>query len=91
MTKGDLWIADAEGSHRGLLVTQYPAFFRGQNVDITGVPAGTYVLTHRTKASMRLRELRYDDDAASVRIRLTWRKGYPTVRVPRSCPATANC
>jgi hypothetical protein len=70
---------------------RYPAFFHGQNVDITGVPAGTYVLMHRVNASMRLHELRYDNDAASVRVRLTWRAGYPSVRVLRSCPATANC
>jgi hypothetical protein len=70
---------------------RYPAFFHGQNVDITGVPAGTYVLMHRVNASMRLHELRYDNDAASVRIRLTWRSGYPSVRVLRRCPATATC
>jgi hypothetical protein len=46
---------------------------------------------HRVNASMRLHELRYDNDAASVRLRLTWRAGYPSVRVLRSCPATANC
>jgi hypothetical protein len=70
---------------------RYPAFFHGQNIDITGVPAGTYVLTHRVNASMQLRELRYDNDAASVRIRLRWRAGHPTVRVLRRCPATATC
>jgi hypothetical protein len=70
---------------------RYPAFFHGQNVDITGVPAGTYVLMHRVNASMQLRELRYDNDAASVRLRLTWRAGYPSVRVLRRCPATATC
>ncbi len=70
---------------------RYPAFFHGQNVDVTNVPAGIYDLTHRVNASMQLHELRYDNDAASVRIRLTWQKGYPRVRVLRSCPATANC
>jgi hypothetical protein len=70
---------------------RYPAFFHGQNIDITGVPAGTYVLTHRVNASMQLRELRYDNDAASVRIRLAWRAGQPAVRVLRRCPATATC
>jgi hypothetical protein len=70
---------------------RYPAFFHGQNIDITGVPNGTYVLTHRVNASMQLRELRYDNDAASVRVRLTWRAGYPRVRVLRTCPATATC
>ena len=70
---------------------RYPAFFHGQNVDITGVRAGTYDLLHRVNAAMQLHELRYDNDAASVRIRLTWRKGYPSVRVLRRCPATATC
>jgi hypothetical protein len=70
---------------------RYPAFFHGQNIDITGVPNGIYILTHRVNASMQLRELRYDNDAASVRIRLTWRAGYPVVRVLRRCPATASC
>ena len=70
---------------------RYPAFFHGQNVDVTRVPAGIYDLTHRVNASMQLHELRYENDAASVRLRLSWRKGYPSVRVLRSCPATANC
>src|SRR4029077_9370958 len=70
---------------------RYPAFFHGQNVNITGVPSGIYVLTHRVNAGMQLRELRYDNDAASVRIRIKWDAGYPTVRVLRSCPATPTC
>jgi Lysyl oxidase/WD40-like Beta Propeller Repeat len=70
---------------------RYPAFFHGQNIDITGVPNGIYVLTHRVNASMQLRELRYDNDAASVRVRLSWRAGYPTIRLLRKCPATATC
>jgi hypothetical protein len=69
---------------------RYPAFFHGQNVDVTGVPTGTYVLLHRVNASLGLHELRYDNDAASVRIRLTWRSGVPHVRVLRSCYA-ATC
>ncbi len=70
---------------------RYPAFFHGQNVDVTNVPTGTYDLTHRVNASMQLRELRYDNDAASVRVRLSWRDGHPSVRVLRSCPATPTC
>jgi hypothetical protein len=70
---------------------RYPAFFHGQNVDLTKVPAGVYDLTHRVNATMKLRERRYDNDAASARLRLTWRGGYPSVRVLRSCPATVNC
>jgi hypothetical protein len=70
---------------------RYPAFFHGQNVDITGVPAGVYDLMHRVNASMELHELRYENDAASVRLRLTWRNGTPTVRVLRSCQSSATC
>ena len=70
---------------------RYPAFFHGQNIDITGVPAGTYVLMHRVNATMNLHELRYDNNAASVRIRLTWHAGTPSVRVLRTCQATATC
>ena len=70
---------------------RYPAFFHGQNVDITGVPAGTTMLMHRVNASMNLRELRYDNDAASVRIRLTWHAGAPIGARPAHCQATATC
>ena len=70
---------------------RYPAFFHGQNVDITGVPAGVYDVMHRVNASMLLRELRYDNNAASVRIRLRWVAGTPSVKLLLSCPATATC
>jgi hypothetical protein len=40
---------------------------------------------------MLLRELRYDNDVASVRIRLRWVAGAPRVTVLRSCTATATC
>jgi hypothetical protein len=70
---------------------RYPAFFHGQNVDVTGMPAGIYNLVHRVNASMLLHELRYDNDAASVRIRLRWVAGTPKVSVLRSCTAGASC
>ena len=70
---------------------RYLAFFHGQNVDITGLPAGVYVLVHRANPRIRLRELRYENNAASVRIRLGWRAGNPRVRVLRECPETAAC
>jgi hypothetical protein len=70
---------------------RYPAFFHGQHVDVTGVPAGVYDLTHRVNAAMQLHELRSENDAASVRLRLTWRNGTPSVRVLRSCQASARC
>ena len=77
------------GTTRGF-TDRYPAFFHGQNVDITGVKAGIYDLVHRVNESMRLHELRYDNDAASVRIRLRWIQGTPRVTVLRRCLA-ATC
>ena len=70
---------------------RYPAFFHGQNVNITHVPAGVYDLEHRANPNMLLHELRYENDAASVRVRLTWRAGKPRVTVLRSCPSTPRC
>jgi hypothetical protein len=64
---------------------RYPAFFHGQQLDITGVPAGKYWLVHRANEDYHLRESRYDDNAASVLIRLTWRGGTPSVTTLRSC------
>ena len=70
---------------------RYPAFFHGQNDDITEVPAGVYDLVHRVNEGLGLHELRYENDAASVRIRLTWRGGVPRVTLLRSCQATSRC
>ena len=70
---------------------RYPAFFHGQNDDITNMPAGVYDLVHRVNAGMGLEELRYENDAASVRLRLTWRRGVPSVTVLRHCPGTTVC
>ena len=79
-----------EGTSLGF-TDRYPAFFHGQNDDITGVPAGVYDLVHRVNANLALEELRYENDAASVRIRLTWRNGVPAVKVLRSCTDSASC
>ncbi len=49
------------------------------------------MLLHRVNATMGLRELRYDNNAASVRIRLTGTPGRRAVRVLRTCQATATC
>ena len=64
---------------------RYPAFFHGQQLDITGVAAGTYWLVHRANPDFHLRESRYDDNVASALIRLSWRRGTPTVTTLRTC------
>ncbi|MEX2210140.1 MAG: lysyl oxidase family protein [Gaiellaceae bacterium] len=70
---------------------RYPAHFHGQNVSLTGVPAGVYVLVHRANPTGALRELRDDNNAASVRIRLSWRRGVPSVAVLRTCERSQFC
>jgi hypothetical protein len=64
---------------------RYPAFFHGQQLDITHVPAGTYWLVHRTNEDFYLRETSYSDNAASLLVRLTWRSGTPIVTPLRTC------
>jgi hypothetical protein len=63
----------------------YPAYFHGQSIDITGVPAGSYLLVNRVNPFLRFRELRYDNNAATLAIRLSWPGGTPRLRVLRAC------
>jgi hypothetical protein len=73
---------------------RYPSHFHGQNLDVTGVPAGSYDLIHRANRSLFFRELRYENNAASLRIRITWPRGHsrpPSVRVLRTCPDSDRC
>jgi lysyl oxidase/WD40 repeat protein len=72
----------------------YPGHFHGQSLDLAGVPAGVYVLVHRVNASRLIRELRYDNNAASARIRIGWphgRRHKPSIRVLRTCPGSERC
>ena len=70
---------------------RYPANFHGQNVDLTGVPAGEYILVHRANPEGLLEELDYTNNAASVRVRLTWRASVPSVDTLRVCEASERC
>jgi hypothetical protein len=70
---------------------RYPPHFHGQNVDLTGIPPGVYVLVHRANPDRWLRERRYDNNAASVRLRLARPGGVPIVRVLRSCEGSERC
>jgi hypothetical protein len=73
---------------------RYPAYFHGQNLDVTRVRAGIYVLVHRANGEMPLAELRYENNAASVRVRFSWPRGsghQPAIRVLRSCPGSEWC
>jgi hypothetical protein len=51
-------------------------------------------LIHRANRSLLFRELRYENNAASLRIRITWPRGRslpPSVRVLRTCPDSDRC
>ena len=69
----------------------YPAHFHGQNLELRGVPAGTYTLVHRANPQQRLEEIDYTNNAASIRIRLTWRGATPLVETLRSCESSERC
>jgi hypothetical protein len=79
-----------QGSSVGF-TDRYPAHFHGQNVDLTGIRPGVYVLVHRANPDGLLRERRYDNNAASVRLRLTRPGGAPHVQVLRTCEGTERC
>jgi dipeptidyl aminopeptidase/acylaminoacyl peptidase len=86
-------LAVAQGTSVGY-TDRYPAYFHGQNLDVTRVPTGTYVLVHRANGEMPLRELRYENNAASLLVRFSWPRGrghQPAIRVLRTCPDSEWC
>jgi hypothetical protein len=70
---------------------RYFPHYHGQNVTLTRVPAGRYVLVHRVNPELLFRESRYENNVASVSIRLTWVRGVPRVRLLRTCPGSPVC
>ena len=73
---------------------RYPALFHGQDVRLTGVPAGRYVIVHRANPERKTKELRYDNNAASILVRITWPQGksrMPQVRVLKTCQTSQFC
>jgi hypothetical protein len=69
----------------------YPPHFHGQNLELRGVRAGVYILVHRANPDESLEELDYANNAASLRIRLTWRGRTPLVETLRRCAASDRC
>jgi hypothetical protein len=86
-------LAVEEGTSVGY-TDRYPAYFHGQNLDVTHVRTGTYVLVHRTSPDMLLRELRYENNASSARVRFSWPRGrghQPAIRVLWICRDSEWC
>jgi Lysyl oxidase len=70
----------------------YKPELEGQFIDVTSVPAGRYLLVHRTNVEGRLRETRRDNDSASVLLSLGRRgNAAPDVKVLRTCPDRPTC
>jgi lysyl oxidase len=72
----------------------YDAHLEGQEIDITGLPAGRYWLVHRANSDGALRERYYSNNAASARVQLSWPNGMrarPRIKVLRRCPDRAEC
>ena len=66
----------------------------GQELDITGLPAGRYVIVHRVNANRDLRESDYRDNASSLALDLSWpngRKAPPRIDVVARCPLAEIC
>jgi len=72
----------------------YAPHLEGQNIDISGVRAGTYTLMHRVNPSRGLSESNYANNSSSVRVRVSYpngRKRAPKVAVTKKCPGAARC
>jgi hypothetical protein len=69
----------------------YEPGLEGQYVDVTNVPAGRYLLVHRTNPERTIQEASYENNAASVLIQLRRSGAIPTVRVLARCPDAETC
>ena len=72
----------------------YAGGLEGQQIDISGLPAGRYVLTHEVNADGRLKETSMANNAASVLLELAWPAGpagAPSVKVLAGCPDSGTC
>jgi hypothetical protein len=73
----------------------YSPQVEGQYLNITGVPAGEYEIVHRVNEDHSLLESNYNNDTASVLIKLTL-SGPPGEQVPamellKTCPESEHC
>jgi hypothetical protein len=72
----------------------YEAWRDGQHIDVTGVPAGRYLLVHRVNVPNRLEESSYENNSSSALIELAWPRGEnrkPSVVVLATCLDSDRC
>lgn len=71
----------------------YEALIEGQEIDVTGVAAGTYYLVHKVNPRRLLRESDYSNNLSAALISLSWPKGRsaaPRVKTVASCSETGT-
>ena len=86
-----LWVE--QGSSVGY-TDRYPPSFHGQDIDLTGLPRGDYVLVHRANAGNLIRERSYTNNAASMLLRISWPRGQrrePIVLILAACENSERC
>jgi hypothetical protein len=72
----------------------YTAHVEGQEIDITNIKPGKYILVHRTNSDRKIHESDYSNDASSALIRFYYPNGRnhgPQVRVLKTCANSARC
>jgi hypothetical protein len=69
----------------------YAAYLEYQDLPLTGLPDGRYILVHQVNADRHLKELSYANDAASLLFDLRWLSGEPHLRVIAVCPDSELC
>jgi hypothetical protein len=72
----------------------YEPHLEGQELEVTSLPAGRYVLIHRVNTTRDIVESDYSDNVASMAIDITWPRGPkapPSIDVIARCPGTATC
>jgi len=72
----------------------YLPYVDGQSIDITGLPAGRYLLVHRVNPERLLEESSYSNNASSALVSISWPDGAsrsPRVKVLAACSASERC
>jgi hypothetical protein len=88
---------DATSVEEGMSVgwgDDYTQLRDGQDIDITGVPAGVYYLVNRVNPLRRLKESDYKNNTSSLRLKIAWPGGptkKPITTILAACTNTDHC
>jgi hypothetical protein len=93
----DLGDPDATSIREGISVgwgDEYTGIRSGTDVDLTGVPAGRYILVQQVNTDQSIQELDYTNNAWSAVVDISWPSGpsgEPAAVVRATCPGVATC